>query len=59
MKFKEFKRLNCMKGIAMELEDFRGAKDNDEVETYKNEYGEYCIELYKPNELFPYYETVL
>jgi hypothetical protein len=48
-----------MKDFAMELEDIRGANDNDEIATYKNEDGEYCIELYKPNKLIPYYKTVL
>lgn len=57
--FKELKKREFFKEYALELEDFRGAKDTDEVAMFKNEYGEYCIELYRKNELMPYFEMVL
>lgn len=57
--FKELKKQEFFQPYILELEDLRAAKDTDEVEMFKNEYGEYCIELYRENELIPYFEMIL
>jgi hypothetical protein len=57
--FKELKEHSFFQDYALELEDLRGAKDSDEVVVIKNEYGEYEIELYRENELMPYYTMAL
>lgn len=58
-RFKDIKNEQFMRWYTMELEDFRGVKDEDEVEFYKNDFGEFCIAFYKDNNFEPFYELTL
>ena len=58
-RFKDIKNEQFMRWYTMELEDFRGVKDEDDIEMYKNDFGEFCIAFYKPDELKPFYELTL
>lgn len=58
-KFKDIKDKSFMRYYTYELQDFRGVEDDDDIEMYKNDFGEYCIAFYKSDEIEPFYELTL